>query len=58
MIKLFKAINIEGIEQQINKFLIEHPNYHVTSISHCDIGTAQRIGLYQWSALISYKIME
>lgn len=55
MVKLFKNINLEGTENEINKWLQKNPNYEITAISHSDLGRACRIGIAQWMTLVVYK---
>lgn len=55
MVKLFKTINLEDTEKQINKFQEENPEWEITSISHSDVGTAKRIGIAQWMTLVGFK---
>ena len=58
MVKVFNAVIVGQLENQINDFGKKNPNLEIVAISHANVVKHGLIAVFEWNAIVVYRDKE
>lgn len=55
MVKVFNALIVGQLENQINDFGKKNPHLEIVAISHSNVVKTGLVAVFEWNAIVVYK---